>query len=215
VPALLDGLGPQDQDVVRSRGTVRRFARNQVVFHDRDSSRALHLVTAGHFAVRTATASGNSVTLRIIGPGEHFGELAAVAPGPRTGSVVALDGAETLSWPPAEIERLRVESKQFEDALIRTLVAEVRRLAEALVEALYLPAENRVWRRLHDLACLYGPGPTVTIPLTQDDLAELAGTARPTTNRVLRQGARAGIVRLGRGCIDVLDVAGLGRRATE
>src|SRR5262245_37951916 len=75
VPVLFDGLGPHDQDVVRSRGTVRRFARNEVVFHDRDSSRPLHLVTTGHFAVRTATASGNSVTLRVMGPGEHFGEL--------------------------------------------------------------------------------------------------------------------------------------------
>jgi CRP-like cAMP-binding protein len=51
------------------------------------------------------------------------------------------------------------------------------------------------------------------ILLRQEDLATMAGTTRPTLNRVLRQDERAGIVDLGRGRIRVLDQGRLARFA--
>ena len=63
------------------------------------------------------------------------------------------------------------------------LGARIRRLNERLFEGLYVPADTRVMRRLFDVAELYG----YAIPLTQDDLAGLAGTRRATVNRVLRR----------------------------
>ena len=87
------------------------------------------------------------------------------------------------------------------------LIGEVRRLAHALVEALYLPVDRRVWRRLVDLAEIYADGSaSVTVPFTQEDLAQLAGTTRPSANKVLRAGEAAGIVRMTRGRIEVVDL---------
>ncbi|MCY7374124.1 MAG: helix-turn-helix domain-containing protein [Spirochaetaceae bacterium] len=51
--------------------------------------------------------------------------------------------------------------------------------------------------------------------MTQEDLATMAGTSRPTVNRVLRGMEDAGVLRLGRGRIEVLDVAALRQRATS
>ena len=45
--------------------------------------------------------------------------------------------------------------------------------------------------------------------MTQEDLATMAGTTRPTANRVLHAGVEAGYLRLGRGRIEVLDAAAL------
>ena len=47
----------------------------------------------------------------------------------------------------------------------------------------------------------------VTITLTQDDLADLAGTSRATVNRVLREDEQRGVLRLGRGRTTILDRA--------
>ena len=88
------------------------------------------------------------------------------------------------------------------------LAARVRRLSEHLSEALFLPAEARIVRRLVDLADEYGSGPRadrVVIPLSQTEVAELAGAARPTTNRVLRALEAAGVVALHRGRVEVTD----------
>ncbi len=51
------------------------------------------------------------------------------------------------------------------------------------------------------------------MPLTQDDLAGLAGTSRATVNRVLRDEQERGTVELGRGRTTVVDAEELARRA--
>ena len=87
-------------------------------------------------------------------------------------------------------------------------------LNERLIEALFVPAETRVLRRLLDLTQLYGNGDeSTTIPLTQEDIAGLAGTSRATVNRVLRDEERRGTVELRRGRTVVLDVGELARRS--
>ena len=63
---------------------------------------------------------------------------------------------------------------------------ELDRQNELLLEALYVPVERRVLRRLAELSALYA-GRDSMIPLTQEQLAEMAGTSRATVNRVLRE----------------------------
>jgi CRP/FNR family transcriptional regulator, cyclic AMP receptor protein len=127
--------------------------------------------------------------------------------------VVALDNSETLSLHRDALDDLRRELPEVQLVLTDALVSEVRRLAAALVEALYLPVEQRVWRRLRDLAQIYreASGP-VRVPLTQDDLAQLAGTTRSTVNRILRANEER-VIRLARGRIEILDLKELDRLA--
>jgi CRP-like cAMP-binding protein len=81
------------------------------------------------------------------------------------------------------------------------------------VDAYYATAEQRVLRRLLDVAALYGEGSPVVVPVTQESLAELAGTSRATVNQVLREEASRGTLALARGRTTVLDAAALARRA--
>ena len=53
----------------------------------------------------------------------------------------------------------------------------------------------------------------IRIRLTQEDLATLAGTTRPTANKVLRELERDGVLELGRGRILVLSLERLASRA--
>jgi CRP/FNR family cyclic AMP-dependent transcriptional regulator len=211
--SLLDLLNDDDRRVMLAAARRRRFARNEVVFHDGDPGDALHVIVAGHFVIRVTTPLGDVATLRVLGPGEHFGELAVLVEGPRRGTAVCLDGGETRSWHRDDFAELRATIPRIDEAVTSALVAEVRRLASALVDALYVPAEQRVWRRLRDLVDIYGAATPLVIPVTQDDLAQLAGTTRPTTNRVLRAGASEGVVALARGRIEVKDLDGLRRLA--
>ena len=53
------------------------------------------------------------------------------------------------------------------------------------------------------------------IPLTQEEIAQTAGTSRATVNRVLREEEAAGAVQLGRGRTTITDAAALKARATR
>lgn len=211
---LFGDLPPEEVRRVLSMARRRTFGRGEVVFHEGDPADSLHLIAKGRFAVRVTTPLGESATLAIRGPGEAFGELALVSEAPRSATVAALEPAETHSLFRREFDQLRREHPFVNRVLVAILAASVRRMDELIVEAFYVGAEKRVLRRLRDLASVYGNGsPTITVPLTQEDLAGLAGTSRATVNRVLRDEESRGTVTLGRGKTVVLDLETLTRRA--
>jgi CRP-like cAMP-binding protein len=207
--------GVPEEDVRRlvSVARRRRFSRHEVVFHREDPADSLHLVNKGRFAIRIMTPLGDTVTIGLRGPGDSFGEMALVAEGgKRSATVAALEEAETLAVYVADFHRLRREHPSVDQVLIAFLAGEVRRQNELLLEALYIPVERRVLRRLAELGELYADRDAV-VPLTQEELAEMAGTSRATVNRVLREEQERGTVELRRGKTVVLDRGEIARRA--
>jgi CRP-like cAMP-binding protein len=208
-------LGVPDEDVRRllSVARRRRFSRNEVVFHRDDPGDSLHLVVSGRFAVQIMTPLGESATIAIRGPGDSFGEMALVTEGMRRSATIeALEEAETFAVYVDDFNRLRKEHPSVNQVLIGFLAEEVRRQNQLLLEALYIPVERRLLRRLAELSALYASNESV-IPLTQEQLAEMAGTSRATVNKVLREEQARGTVELHRGRTVVLDADELNRRA--
>ena len=130
----------------------------------------------------------------------------------RSAKVEALEEAETLPVYVSEFRRLRSEHPGVNHVLIGFLAEELDRQNELLLEALYVPVERRVLRRLAELSVLYA-GRDSVIPLTQEQLAEMAGTSRATVNPVLRDEQARGNVELRRGRTAVLDAEAIARRA--
>ncbi|MDO8184870.1 Crp/Fnr family transcriptional regulator [Conexibacter sp. JD483] len=219
--ALLAGAAPEEVQELLSHGRRRTFSAGEVVFHAGDPADCVHFVRGGRFAVRITTEFGDVATLNVVGPGDAFGELALLTPdAPRSATVAALERGETLSVHEIDFRRLRASRPQTDALLTQMLAARVRRLSEQLVDALYLPAETRVRRRLLDVARAYagadgadGLADGAQVPLTQEELASLAGTSRATVNKVLREEQEQGTIELGRGRTTVRDAAALERRA--
>lgn len=214
---ILEGVPEQDVARVLEMARKRTFRKGEIVFHEGDPADTLHLVRSGRFAVKVTTQYADEAILAVLAAGDIFGELALLSPdAPRSATVVALEPAETLSVHQLDFGRLRREHPGVGDVLIGVLSAQVRRLSRHLLEALYTPADTRVRRRVLELVDIYAgddPALPVTIPLTQDDLADLAGTSRATVNRVLREDEARGIVELGRGRTLVVDRDGLAKWA--
>ena len=213
---LLAPLRPDERERVLAAARPRRYARGEVVFHEGDPGESLHLVQSGKFAVRVSVPSGDTATLSVLVPGAAFGELALLREShDRTATIVALEASSTLVLSRQDFMARRRDHAGVEQLLVETLARRVDELSRALLEALYVGVDRRVIRRLGDLADAYQvPGEnTVLIPITQDDLADMAGATRPTVNQVLQRLAADGTVALGRGRIELLDVSGLRRRS--
>jgi CRP-like cAMP-binding protein len=213
---MLHMLDEEERRQLLSVSRRRQFARNEVIFHEGDPANSLHLLASGHVSVRVAMPDGNSVTLAIVGPGQTFGELALLgSDARRAATVTALEKCETISLQRERFDALRRQHPRLDRLLAEILADEVRRLDSRLLEFLYLSAEKRVLRRLAWLGRLYSDGvqPAVTVPLTQEVIAGLAGASRPTTNQALRAIEAAGVIRIGRARIEILDPAALARRA--
>ncbi|HEV2088700.1 MAG TPA: helix-turn-helix domain-containing protein, partial [Cryptosporangiaceae bacterium] len=110
---------------------------------------------------------------------------------------------------------IRRADPSVERMIVDALSVRVGRLTGHLVEALYETVEVRLVRRLLALSETYDDeaAETVNLPVTQEDLASMAGTTRPTANRILKELEDSGVVAVARGRIEILDIAALERAA--
>ncbi len=207
---LLSGLDETHQREVL-RATVRRkFRDGDSLFHQGDPGDSVHLLDRGHVAIKVVERQGVVITLDIIGPGSAFGEQTLIDPtARRTASAVAIGVVETLTINRDAFSELRDMHPVVSAVLIEVLAAQVRRLSEQLLDAYSMGAEQRVVKRLVLLADEFRDGDVATLPITQEELASLAGTTRPTANRALQTLVDDGLVQLGRSRIHIPDVTRL------
>ncbi len=206
--AIFDSLPAADEQKVMGLARRRRFTKGTPIFHEGDPGDTIHLIASGHVAVRVTTPLGDVATLRILGPGSHFGDLAIAVPGPRNATVVAIGPVETLSLHRDHLDELRSRNPAVDAALTGALVAEVRRLSSQLRDAYYLPAPKRLAGRLVDLAEMFGPPDglegEIVIPLTQEELAQIVGTTRRTANQLLQDLQEREVVSIERGRMTIV-----------
>lgn len=208
-------LPVESQRSLRAASRLRRFSKGQFVYHEGELGDTLHLIERGHVAIKVQASFGEEVTLDVLGPGDTFGYHALIADNlRRTTSAVSLGSLETLALFGSDFAALRAASPGIDAFLVRLLLDQVQHVSRMLVESRSFDAETRVFRRLAELSTRFpDDGGAVVIPITQDDLAGLAGTTRPTTNRVLQEAVRRGAIVLGRGRITLLDLDDIERSA--
>lgn len=214
--AVLSSLPTAEVAAIVQNGRRRRFGRGETLFHHGDPADTLHLLDKGHVAVRALTPQGEQAILSVLGPGDAFGELALLHDtARRTATVTAIEACETITLHRAQFGRLRARYPGIDAFLLSSLSSQVARLSDHLLEMLFMPTRLRVMQRVLNLAATFDG----VIPLTQEDIALMCGTTRPTVNEVLREVERSGAIRIGRGRIEVLDThrlaALLGRHPTR
>jgi CRP/FNR family transcriptional regulator, cyclic AMP receptor protein len=213
-PPVLAALDEPTRRQLLGTARRRRFRRNEVVFHAGDVPNGMYVLLGGYVGVRVNTPTGESAILTVLGPGAVFGELTLLWETDRSATVAALEPAEALVLSKDQFERLRQTHAPFDRFLIDLLSGYVRRLEARLLEALYVPVDKRVLRRVISLSHLYGDGSAGTvIPLTQETLAGMVGSTRPTINQVLRSADASGLISVSRGQVRVDDPARLARQA--
>jgi CRP/FNR family cyclic AMP-dependent transcriptional regulator len=205
---LLSSLSDDERRALLATCRRRHFALSDVIFYEGDPAESIHLLTSGTIAIRMTTPIGDVATLDVLAPGESFGEQALLAEPPvRFATVVALEAAETLSLARSNFHQLLAEHPTALRLLVDALDARLRATSRNLVNVLYMSVEARVFHNLVRLHAIYAS--QGSIPLTQDDLASLAGTSRQSLNVVLRHAQKDGLLTLSRGKVVINDPEGI------
>jgi len=211
---LLDSLSDVDRRAVISRCHRQRYPKGAFICHQGELGDSVHLIDTGTVAIRVNGPVGDMITVDVMRPGNSFGEQALINEGAvRSATVVALERVETMRLTRDDFRALWEEHPGASMVVAKMLEARLRSTSQALLDALHLPAKTRVMRRLGFLADIYAGHASQSIPLTQDDIASMAGTTRQTVNRILNEAQMDGLVDLNRGRIVILDPAGVARRA--
>ncbi len=212
-PSMLDVLPEPGRDEVLRAARRRTVRRGEVLLRQGDQATSLYIVETGRLSVRLVGADGESVILGVMGPGEVAGEMGVLLrPQERTASIEAVDDVVVRVLDRDDFHRLRRQHPAVNDFLLQVLARRADRLSRLVIEAHHLPVEQRLARRLLEVGRLFaGERMPVVLPLTQDEVAQLTGTTRPTANQVLKRLEADGVVRLVRGRVELLDIAALRR----
>jgi CRP-like cAMP-binding protein len=215
---LLAGLTPERLEALARECAWRNFDAEQSIISRAAPDRDLYFIVSGRVRVTTYSAAGRQVTFRDFGPGEHFGEVAAIDGLARSADVVGLEGGLLASLPPAALRRLLGEDPALAERLLRDFAKLVRRLSARVIDLSTLGVHQRLHAELLRLARDAGindnrariePAPK------HADLASQVSTYREQITRELSVLAKAGVLGKDGRALVVLDVARLQKMVEE
>ncbi len=205
------GLGSDDLDRLCAQGRVEAIARRAVVPLDGPT---VVVVIGGFFRIFRNAAFVRDVTLGLASRGDVLAPSAAFGDRPtETGAEALAEGHVLLLSPDAWNLGASAEP-ELALKMAFSIARRVNRLQAKVEQFSRAGVEGRVASSLLELATDFGTqtqaGPRLDIPLSQEDLARLAGTTRETCSSTIAEFARRGLVRGGRlrGLL-LLDPAGL------
>lgn len=166
-----------------------------IVTRDSDS-RDVFFVVKGRCRIVNYSPSGREVAYAIAGPGEYFGEMAAIDGLPRSATVVALEDCILASITPQTFRDVVEQHPKVSFVIMEKLVRIVRTSDDRIMDLATLSAYQRVYS---ELLKLMKPDPVragswLIYPLpTQAQIAAQASTTRETVARVLSHLSADGI----------------------
>jgi CRP/FNR family transcriptional regulator, cyclic AMP receptor protein len=206
---LFGELSGDDLERVSQVAIPRRFPADTRVFHEGDAGDACFIVRSGACRVTREHRDGRAITLANLGPGSIFGELAMFDGGIRSASVEAIEDTELLALPAADMRALIREHPEMAEKLVVALTKRLRAANERISRQSFQTVPSRVAGVLRQLLeeddVAPGSREGITIRLRQADLAQLAGTSRESVSRFLATLERAGVVRVGRSRVTVIE----------
>lgn len=206
---LLAGLETTELERISQVAVPRSFPKGARVFHEGDESDACYVVRSGEVRVTREHSDGRAIALATLGPGEIVGELAMLDGEVRSASVEALSDVELLAVAARDMRGLLERNPEITAKLVVALTRRVRETNERVARQSFQTVPSRVAGVLSQLVAEAADGggarEGVTIRMNQADLAQLAGTSRESVSRFLAVLERAGVVRVGRGRVTVLE----------
>lgn len=187
---LFEPLPPAARQRVAKQMRPASFGAGQAIFSRGDEGNEVYLVLQGRVRLSVLSVEGRELSFTHAGPGDIFGEIAALDGGPRTADATAVTDVEAMTLSRAELKRLLETVPELASGVTSLLCNRIRN-ADLQLEGVALHSiEVRLSRFLlgtleHQDTRARGPHPTVKLGMSQGELALLLGASRPKVNAAL------------------------------
>ena len=185
---------------------ARTYALGETVIFEGDPCQTAYFIAEGQVRVYRLSPGGREQVLAQLGPGKAFNTVPAFRPrGVNHATVEALTSVIVYAIASDDLRRLVSECPELALAILQDFAGRLDHLTN-LVEDLSL---RTVRGRLARFLLEHADEGQVTRHWTQEEVAARLGTVRDMVGRTLRAFAGAGLVRMDRQRIVLLDREGL------
>jgi len=187
-----------DDEIIKVKGDIRirHYAKRDVVLHKGGSGDGLLFLLTGQLQVINVTEDGRAIGLRMLAPGDFFGEIALINNSTRSASVVAMTEVLVAFLPAATAMHLFSHVPSVANQMLRHLAQKIERDSEFRA----LLSINNTAKRIYTYLVLQqkpaAPGAPVVVENlpTHQDIANMINTSRETVTRALLTLVQQGIV---------------------
>jgi CRP/FNR family cyclic AMP-dependent transcriptional regulator len=190
----------------------RRYPRGAVILMQGDPGDSLFLLAQGQVKVVLIGEDGREVILSVLGPGSFFGEMSLLDGEPRSAHVIAMEESALLQLRRDDFQARLRASPDVALGVLRELSLRLRRADDTIGSLALRDVNGRVAHLLLELASREG-GTRITSRLTHATIAQMVGSSRETVSRTLSALTAAGVIRMSRREIVILDAAPLRQAA--
>jgi CRP/FNR family cyclic AMP-dependent transcriptional regulator len=196
---LLAELTDEEVTRVKAELRIRQYAKREVVLHKGGSGDGLLFLLSGNLQVIDVTEDGRAIGLRMLVPGDFFGEIALINNSTRSASVVATTEVLVAFLPAPTAMHLFSHSPPVANQMLRHLAQKIQRDSEFRA----LLSINNTAKRIYTFLVLMqqkqqqgDPGAPVVVENlpTHQDIANMINTSRETVTRALLTLVQQGIV---------------------
>ena len=210
-----DRLDTKELDQLEAVTEKKRYPANTAVFFQDDPADALYILVSGSAKAFQTSEDGKDRIVRILKPGNAFGDLAMIAGKPRFLTVQTLEDSEML----------RLSNKTFVEfadkhtwvlwTLLRAYADRINRKNEDLLDLSFRDVPYRLLHTIRELAERDGEqtpeGVRIAAAFGVNDLASMVGAAPDVVGRLLERFESDGLIKKSGAHLIVPDPSGLTR----
>ena len=206
---VFSGLSDEELEEIVPLVVKRRLRRDTVVFHEGDPGSAFYLVKTGRVKIYKSSAYGREQVLSILGDGQIFGDVPTFDGGPYPATAATMTEAEIYLIRREDFQGILRRHPEIALKVIQVLGARLRQSLELIRDLSFKQVPHRLAGLLLRMAREHGEqtaaGTLIPLSLSRQDLADIVGTSRETVTRELKKMERAGLLKVNRRQIIILD----------
>jgi CRP/FNR family transcriptional regulator len=174
-------ISPAGRASVAAICIPKTLRKREMLFHEGDTGHSMYLMAQGVVQLFKTSAEGKEVVIKLVRPGEIFGEVILFQEERYPVSACALTAIEVFLLPRRQFDLL-LDDERFRREFLGMLLAKQRYLSDQIYRLSALDVEQRFF---HFLREQYGEREEYLIDVTKRDVAAAIDALPETLSRLL------------------------------
>lgn len=212
---LLNPLTAEDRERLLSAVQMRKAAKGEVIWLGGEPQGFFGMIGRGFVKLSRPSASGHEMAMELFGPGQVFGLNGVLTGRGCPLNATALTQVLYGYAPATIILGIYDRNVPFKDLLLRRAMGRLHEKLDLMSRMTSGKVEQRIAAILMILADSYGrttaDGILLEVPLTRQELGELAGTTTESAIRLMSRWQKEGLIATDNHAITLLDMAAIER----
>lgn len=187
--SFFSGLSDKDLEKIAAISIEKKLKKNSMIFTEGDPGDSFYYVKSGKVKVFRTYEDGREHILHILGEGGIFGEATLFSGLPYPASALVYEDAVIGIVRNMALEELVARSPELSLKLVRLLASKLLQAQSKIRDLTFNDVFSRTASQIVKLSAEHGrniePGIKIDIPLSRQELAEMAGTTRETVSRAI------------------------------